>query len=141
MNAHNGIRYTKKSPWWRFIRQEFQLEEIHHTHVGIFGRSHKDESVSLTSGGTLTIRSGFKWGASGPTVDTKSSRRASLVHDALYHLSSCGVFEGDESRKMREISDNLLYKICVEDKMFKYRAKLWLKSLDIFGGFAWESED
>ena len=141
MKDHDGITYEVTSPWWRFIRQEFKLCAHYSINVGIFNRPHEDDKVKLTSGGILTIKPGFLWGASGPTIDTKSSRRASLVHDALYHLSDTGLFKGDESRKMREISDNLLYKICVEDKMFKYRAKLWLKSLEIFGGFAWESEE
>lgn len=133
-------KYKKVSPWWRFIRQEFKLLIPHVEYVGIHDIEYNDDFVSLTKDGMLMVKKGFLWGASGPTIDTKSSRRASLIHDALYHLSDMDVFKGKESRKMREISDNLLYKICLEDGMYKWRAKMWLETLEIFGGFAWESD-
>jgi len=139
MNFHN--KYKKVSPWWRFIRQEFKLNCAHHRQTLIYNKEYEDKSVKLHKNGLLTIKDNFVFGASGPTIDTKSSREASCVHDAIYHLSNMGVFKGDDSRKMRGIADDLLYKICIENKMYKWRAKTWLKSLEMFGGFAWENEE
>jgi len=138
MNFHKT--YTRISPWWIFIRQEFVLEITHHRQTLIFNKSYDDNNVALRKNGLLTIKPGFDFGASGPTIDTKSSREASCVHDAVYYLADKGVFEGDSSQKMRGIADDLLYKICIENGMWKFRAKAWLKTLTIFGGFAWESD-
>lgn len=132
-------KYKKISPWWKFIRQEFVLEESHHRQTLIINKSFDDHKVILRRNGLLTVKPGFDFGASGPTIDTKSSREASCIHDAIYYLSDKGLFEGDNSRKMRGIADNLLYKICIENSMYEWRAKAWLKSLEIFGGYAWES--
>lgn len=132
--------YTKISPWWKFIRQEFVLESTHHRQTLILNKSFDNGKIALRKNGLLTIKPGFDFGASGPTIDTKSSREASCVHDAIYYLSHKGLFEGDDSRKMRGIADKLLYNICVENGMYKWRAKAWLKTLEIFGGFSWESD-
>jgi len=122
------------------IRQEFVLEFTHHRHTLIFNKPFKDDKVELRKNGLLTIKPGFGFGADGPTIDTKSSREASCVHDAIYYLSDKGHFEGENSQKMRGIADKLLYNICLENGMWKWRAKAWLKTLEIFGGFSWESE-
>ena len=43
--------------------------------------------MSLNESGCLQIAAGYAWdGASGPTIDTRNSMIASLVHDALYQL-------------------------------------------------------
>jgi len=132
-------KYKKISPWWKFIRQEFELTECHHRQTAIYDRPYEDDKVALRKNGLLTIKAGFDFGASGPTIDTKSSREASCVHDAIYYLSDKGLFKGDDSRKMRGIADNLLESICLENDMFHWRAKAWLKTLEIFGGYSWES--
>jgi len=75
--------------------------------------------ISLSPEGLLTIQKGYAWdGPSGPTRDTKSFMRGSLVHDALYQLmrnnhlpSSC-----------REDADQELHRICREDGMNRFRA-------------------
>ncbi len=43
--------------------------------------------IALEAGGILHLRNGYAWdGPSGPTVDTGSFMRGSLVHDAFYQL-------------------------------------------------------
>lgn len=133
-------KYTKISPWWIFIRQEFVLEQSHSRKTLILNISFDDHKVMLQRNGILTVKPGFDFGASGPTIDTPSSREASCIHDAIYYLSDKGIFKGQNSQKMRGIADRLLYNICLENGMWKWRAKAWLKSLIIFGGFSWESE-
>ena len=78
------------------------------------------EFIALTLEGRLTIRIGYAWdGASGPALDTPSSMRASLVHDALYQLMRQRLL--DEARQ-RQAADDLFRQICLEDGMNRFRA-------------------
>jgi len=72
--------------------------------------------------GYLLIRKGYAWdGASGPTIDTKTSMRGSLVHDALYQLMR----EKMIGLNYREEADKELHRILLEDGMLKFRADYW----------------
>ncbi len=87
--------------------------------------------------GWLEMRPGYCWdGASGPTIDTPSSMRGSLVHDALYQLMR----EGLLSQEYRVPADNLFEKICIEDGMGKFRAWYYRRGL-YFAGFAAKRND
>lgn len=49
------------------------------------------EWLRLSEAGWLLIRQGYAWdGPSGPTLDTASAMRGSLIHDALYQLIRLG---------------------------------------------------
>lgn len=86
--------------------------------------------ISLTHEGLLTIKSGYAWdGPSGPTFDTKSFMRGSLIHDALYQLMRVGKV----SPGQRLYADKLLRDICIEDGMWKFRAKYVYQSVRHFG--------
>lgn len=75
--------------------------------------------VTLDADGRLTIRPGYAWdGPSGPTIDTPSFMRGSLVHDALYQL----LREGKLPQHRRKAADRILSDICREDGMSKLRA-------------------
>lgn len=77
----------------------------------------------LTTDGMLYIRAGFAWdGASGPTFDTKSSMRPSLVHDAL-----CQMME-DRTLDYKAWSPTVhrfFKEMCLEDGMSPWRAWIW----------------
>lgn len=80
--------------------------------------------ISLSSEGLLLIARGYAWdGPSGPTIDTRSFMRGSLVHDALYQLMRNNLLP----RSLRKLVDEILYDICIEDGMWKIRA-LWVYS-------------
>jgi hypothetical protein len=82
--------------------------------------------INLTTEGLLFIKQGYAWdGASGPTFDTKSSMRGSLVHDALYQLMRMGLL----AFMWRYVIDKLLQTICVEDGMYRWRAWAWFKAV------------
>lgn len=67
----------------------------------------------------LHIRAGYAWdGPSGPTFDTPSFMRGSLVHDALYQL----IREGHLPRSAKQAADDELRRICIEDGMSALRA-------------------
>ncbi len=81
----------------------------------------------LLPGGALTIKKSYAWdGPSGPTFDTRTLMRGSLVHDCLYQLLRETDFGAPETRDQhREQADEILYRICIEDGMWKWRAK-WI---------------
>ena len=88
--------------------------------------------IELLTNGTLHIRTGFVWdGASGWTVDTKSSMRASAVHDALYKLIRIGRLD---MVGVREQADEEFLRLCLEDGMWEWRARVWFRALRIGGG-------
>lgn len=75
--------------------------------------------IELGITGLLTIKKGYAWdGPSGPTIDSPSFMRGSLVHDALYQL----LREECISQHHRETADAMLRDICIEDGMWKWRA-------------------
>lgn len=112
---------------------KYQLVEPYQYLTDISGFELATDFIEMDKGGLLTIKKGYAWdGASGPTVDTKSSMRGSLVHDALYQLM------GVDERLLpyRPYADDLLYQICCEDGMSSFRAYLWLKAVNWFGNKA-----
>ena len=77
--------------------------------------------------GLLVISRHWAWdGASGPTIDTKSSMRASCVHDAIYYLIRQGLLPPEA----KEIADELLHDICLIDEMWHWRADIWYAGVD-----------
>lgn len=135
---HN--KYKKISPWWKFIRQEFELLEPHTERGPVWGYEYEDDQVKLTANGFITAKVGFRWGASGPTIDTKSSRRASCFHDAYFYLSDKGIFKGARSKKILNVVNLYMHQMMIQDGMWEYRANAWFNSLDKFSHYAWESE-
>lgn len=84
------------------------------------------EFIALTCGGNMTIRSGYSWdGASGPTIDTKNSMTASLIHDCYCQLIRNG-YLGKSARKQ---ADKYFYEMLRERKMWIVRAKIWLRGV------------
>lgn len=78
------------------------------------------EWVSLDLTGLLTLKAGYAWdGPSGPTVDTPSFMRGSLVHDALNQLMR---EEHLPAKTYRKTADEILREMCVEDGMWPVRA-------------------
>lgn len=85
--------------------------------------------IELDPDGTMRIRAGYAWdGASGPTWDSKSSMRGSLLHDAAYQLCRMGLL----ALSMRAAIDAMFRRICEEDGMWSPRAALWYHAVRIF---------
>jgi len=83
--------------------------------------------ILLSRSGLITIKLSYAWdGASGPTIDTKSSMRGALVHDALAQLLRLGLLD----IKWYHAVNQEFHDICVEDGMFRWRAFLWMKAVD-----------
>ena len=102
---------------------KYQIKEDYSVNVAIKpAKAIWTDWAMLTTEGILTIRKYYSYdGASGPTIDTKSSMRGSLVHDALYQLMR----EGRLSIDWRYLADQELKIKCIEDGMWKWRANIW----------------
>ena len=86
--------------------------------------------MSLNESGCLQIAAGYAWdGASGPTIDTRNSMVASLVHDALYQL----IREGQLPAGARRAADRCLRTIAIHKGMRRGRAWAWYYAVRLCG--------
>jgi len=95
--------------------------------------------IELDENGMLIIKKGYAWdGPSGPTIDTPSSMRGSLVHDALYQLMRMGRLD---HVVCRPVADKLLHDICLQDGMCHFRAWYFYWGVRRFANFAADPSD
>lgn len=92
--------------------------------------------IELRADGLLIIRKGFRWKASGPVINDTETRRASLVHDALYLLKHAEVL----CFELRDEVDQLLRQHMIEDGCSETRADLWYTGVKEFGLMYWDTE-
>jgi hypothetical protein len=115
---------------------KYQLCRAYSVATKVIGFSAKTPYIELTPDGILTISNGYAWdGASGPTVDTRTSMRGSLVHDAGYQLLRLGLIP----QSTRPLWDDELHDICVEDGMWHWRAEAWEEAVSHFAAGCAES--
>lgn len=73
-------------------------------------------------GTTIKIKKGYAWdGASGPTIDTKDTIRASLIHDCYYQAMRLGLVHSE----FRKAADKELRDQMIKAGCWKVRAWLW----------------
>jgi len=105
---------------------KYQLAKDYTHIVPIKGYTIDTEFVQLNPGGGLTLNKGYATdGPSGPTIDTTSAIRGSFVHDALYWLIRNGLL----SKGSKDLADTLFRDICIEDGMWRLRARWWYAAL------------
>jgi len=86
--------------------------------------------IAISKWGVMTLTEGYAWdGPSGPTFDTPSLMRASLVHDALYQLMREGLLDF----KKRKTADIIYRDLALEDGTPPWRARIHYWSLRVFG--------
>ena len=111
----------QKSCYRKLRNYKYQLMQDYTVTIDI----HLDENIdtgfiALTTAGELTVKNRYAWdGPSGPTRDTKTFMRGSLVHDALYQLMREKYLD---YKKHRQFADDLLKEMCLADGMPKFRA-------------------
>lgn len=118
---------------------KYQLHAPYNYDTGIRGVEYVSDFLVLQIDGVLRIAAGYAWdGPSGPTYDTTSAMRGSLVHDALYQLMRAGHLPNDHRLR----ADELLYRMCREDGMGRVRAWAWYRMVRWFasGAAAAQSE-
>ena len=110
------MKYTKG-------RFKYQLvEDVHHQTKIFPEKDIRTLFAELTRGGYLTVYTGYAWdGPSGPTIDSKSSIRGSMLHDVLYML----IRKRWLDPKHRKEADRILRDVCIEDGMWEFRARVW----------------
>lgn len=120
-----------KACYRKLGRYKYQLMQAYASNIEIEKEDIETKFIILTVDGELIIKDRYAWdGPSGPTIDTKTFMRGSLVHDALYQLMREMHLDYREHRKY---ADDLLKKICLEDGMSRFRAWYVHKSVRIFG--------
>ena len=110
---------------------KYQLVEDFIIDIAVFPDSDiVNPFMCLLASGRLIIKKGYSWdGPSGPTIDTKSFMRGSLVHDALYQLMR----EKHINIDKRDKADQLLKQQCIKDGMSRIRAWIVYKAVKWFG--------
>ena len=84
------------------------------------GKPISTEFIELDTQGMLEIKRGYAWdGPSGPTIDTLTFMRGSLVNDALYRLMRDRHLDHNTCRAT---ADRILQRICKQDGMWSFRA-------------------
>ena len=107
---------------------KFVLADDYLLQTPITGADIIDPWFRLFPDGRLHILAGFAWdGPSGPTVDTKDSLRASLVHDVFCILMRDRRLAFDWQDTVNEHFRQL----CIEDGMPGWRARLWHLGVEI----------
>ena len=87
--------------------------------------------IVVRNDGFLIIKEGYAWdGPFGPTIDTKSFMRGSLVHDALYQLMRA---ERLPRKDYKDFADRLLRDMCKQDGMSSLRSWYVYWGVRLFG--------
>ena len=123
---------AKTDPKIRFIGgYRYQLVSGYAVQIDIKPpRDIVSDYIKLTTDGYLMIAAGYCWdGPSGPTIDTKSFMRGSLIHDALYQLMRNNHLAADQ----RFAADRELYTACRADGMNYIRAQYTYRAVRWFG--------
>lgn len=109
---------------------KYSLWETYVGYVRIKGFTVRHRLFELDPDGKLTIFENYPWdGASGPTIDTKSSMRGSVVHDALYEMMRLGLLP----QSCFELANEELRDTCKEDGMWHWRADGWYDAVEKCG--------
>lgn len=114
----------------------YQLDKSYAVKISVYpGQWVETDYIRLSPNGDLVIKAGYAWdGPSGPTIDTKSAMRGSLIHDALYQLMRLELLD----QEWRGPADWIYEKACIADGMWKIRAWAHFRALRAFGAAAAE---
>ncbi len=123
-----------KSCYRKLTSYKYQLVEEFQYKTDVIGFEINDlDFIKLDNLGNISISKNYAWdGASGPTIDTLNSIRASLVHDAFYQLLRMERIPQDYVI----VADKLFREILVRDGMNSFRAWYWYKGLRLANGSA-----
>jgi len=118
---------------YREREYKYQLLTPYAVDIPIKGYTIEEKYFSLNEEGHLYIQALYAWdGPSGPTYDTPSFMRGSLVHDVLYQMIRLSLLPVE----LKEIADEILYDICLEDGMCGLRAWYVKRAVKSFGALS-----
>jgi len=103
---------------------KYQLTRPYSVDTGIYPPENIEYPFfTLYESGLLIVRVGYAWdGASGPTFDTKSSMRPSLVHDCFCQMAKDRRID---YKKYAPAYNALFKQMCIDDGMWSLRAAIW----------------
>ncbi|MHB9070468.1 MAG: hypothetical protein ACYC54_08860 [Sedimentisphaerales bacterium] len=109
----------------------YELAETISIQTGILGCNVEiPKFVRLTPDGILTVFAGYAWDGASGIPDSKITRTASLIHDALYQLIREGLLSRE---KYRIVADNIFRDICIARGGNKTIAGIYWQGLRWFG--------
>ena len=80
--------------------------------------------------GIITIHKGYAWdGVSGPTIDTKNTFIAGIVHDALYQAMRVQILP----QSQKKVADKIFQRLLRKNGMSWFRAKYFYLGVKWFG--------
>lgn len=107
---------------------KYVLEEAYSCKTPITGVVISHDQFLLELDGTLTIYKGWPWdGASGPTFDSKSSMRPSMIHDVFCYAMRSELLSYSE---YQDTVNKFFKQQCIEDGMWEWRAHLWYLAVE-----------
>lgn len=111
---------------------KYSLWEPYRVRLGfIRGHTVRHRLFELDPDGWLLVFADYPWdGPSGPTIDTPSFMRGSLVHDVLFEMLRLGLLPHDPCFHQANLE---LASICMQDGMWHCRAYYVLRGVDKFG--------
>ncbi len=113
---------------------KYSLWETYRVQIAIRGQVVKHRLFELDVDGWLIIFADYPWdGPSGPTIDTPSFMRGSLVHDVLFEMLRLGLLPHDPCFHLANCE---LEKICLEDGMWPCRARYVYTAVEKFASAA-----
>ena len=157
IRGKGGLKYVERRPWkyktqekFRFPKEDEQSEYLEKNYdisvqaCKVGDDPPPDSLITLeVAGGNSTqttprrvrrilIEDGYAWdGASGPTVDTRGSFEAALVHDVLYQCMRLGYVTPD--KKTRKAVDRLFLDMLRLGGMRRLRSRIWYGAVRVLG--------
>ena len=112
---------------------KYQLAESYECDVGVYPKEDvESEFIRLSHLGELLIKKGYSWNGADVVIDTKSVKRASLIHDSLYQLMRQGLIR----QSYWTVADLEFKRVCLEDGMMGVRAWYMHRGLRLAHGAA-----
>lgn len=128
----------KETPAYYEDGKKYQLTRRLVVKTDVIGYYIVTDYAHLHVDGWLEVFKGWAWdGASGITVDTKSTIRGSGAHDVLYKFIRNGLLPESE----KENCDLSLENIMIRDKAWAWRAHAWFLGLFLGGKSATLAEN
>jgi len=107
---------------YRDVSYKYQLlRDYVHSDCSIYGYTFKSPFIEMTNRGELKVSAGYAWDGLSGGIDTRTSMRGSLVHDALYQCLRMKMLP----QECRAFADREFLRVCIEDGMRKLRAQ-WM---------------
>ena len=115
------------------IQTGFTIDLLRHTAPGIYDHPF----FTINASGIITVKKGYAWDGASWCPDFRWIIRGSKFHDVGYQCGRMDVIPDTYRIKF----DELLRKMCIEDKAWKWQADVVYNAVRIGASAAWTSKD